>query len=994
MKKNNHLSLTFVLFAASLTAAVAGPKQFQRKQLQADRFASAQQQMLSPVVMLPQDVATASSSTLQPDGTISGSWGAITSAVGETWFYTQQINTGYTQSLITVYDGMCEEQTHFTVKPELPEGYTLNVIQPYGTITSRFFDTDASTWEIMVMVHGYNANLDQYYEIQAYNNLGELVYQTQASNALFLDASQGFTSYQRVILITSEVNAETHKEQDCFSVLHPATSTAGPTIEHTFSVDSELFYYGEGPTFSTFLLDGKPYYVIAHFGKLYATLPDANEDGEVSDDDIVVTPDNTFEVEVYDGSYNEAGHLSIPVNVPEGALYRFPAFGMFSYSDLSKGYFTGDDQFNFIVTQYDYYTELDDELASFEVYDASGQLLKVLTDRCVTWGQLADVSGQDDQFKFVRQYADGTQELTMIDLPSGRVVTTFGEVAGGMQTSSYIDRYAVGDTYQYAMGINQGTYDNTGCVVGYIGWFKSDGEVDHFDSFPLAKGIASFTPWISGQTLNPFLINTDEQHEYIILVKQENSAGGYDDVLYITNASGATIATFGADDELGVVNQVGLLEGSHPALLIGYWGWDAVRRTSHYTLARYALPFESFADDTDQDKDAGTQDHPYVISTAGDLALIKDKPAADYILAADIDMRQYYGQWTPIANFTGTLDGQGHSIDHLTVNVSEAGTYFAGLFGRMGDMLASTTTTVRNLVMRDAVVNVTTSSCVSAGIVAADAMGVNFENVQIYDSQIHIADGIDTRCGGIAGQGSNGGSFTGCYVDGFVVEAPDATEIGGICGSLKTATHVNACAVNATINAKGTIGGISGVVGNSAAVEINDCHTNVSITSQGTQGGIVGNAVGVTVRRCFAEQGSIVSYVDEIAGAVVNNCLTTSSPVYQYSVWESDPNSDTNESITSNYAAADIELSPSWLTETLGFQFGNAVTTPWAWDEASSLPLLWFELADDASGITAVAADAPATPASPLMYNLMGQRVQQAQQSGFVISNNSLRVNY
>ena len=979
--------LSLALVSTSLTA---GPRQFSTPLNRSTVAPTSLNRCTAAPTSLnrgPAALTAASAASLSPSSTLTGRWGAITAVDGTNWYYTQDIDADYTQSTITFYDELCQEQCQFGVQPQLPEGYTLNVIQPFGTITTRFFDTQSATWEVMVYVHGYDAEYHQYAEIRAYNNLGELVYTTPASNALFFDSSSGFTTYQRVILITSELDALTGQSYDCFTVMRPAQGDAGPTAEHTFRIASELFYYGEGPTFSTFSIDGEPYYVIPHFGKLYATLPEADEEGEMADEDITVTPDNTFEVEVYDRNYQEAAHLSLPIEVPEGVLYRFPAFGMFSYSDLSRGYYTGDSQFNFVITQYDYYTEVDDEFASIEVYDQSGQQLKTLAQNCVSWSQLADVPGQADQYKFVRQYLDGTQDMVTVDLPSGEEVTHFGDTAGGMQASSYLDRYAVGDTYQYAMGMNEGTYDRLGRVVGYIGWFDQQGQLDHFDSFPMAAGVSTFTPWISGRTLNPYLINTDAQHEYIVLVKQQNDEGGYDDVLYIVGADGSTIATFGKDDEMGAVNQVGLAEGEHPALLIGYWGWDAEARQSTYVLARYDLPFESFVDPSGEEGEH--EEGVYYIQSAGDLALMGQHPAATYRLAADIDMRQYYGRWEPIAGFTGTLDGCGHSIDYLTVNATENGQYFAGLFGRMGDMLASTTTTIRNLTLRHARITVGTSSCVSAGIVAGQAMGVTMDSVMVYDAQIVVPEAYDVRCGGLTGEASNQGSFGRCLVDDLTIDAPHSTEVGGIVGSLKTATHVTACAAHGSFTARGDAGGIVGLVGNQAGINVTDCHTDVSISATGSHGGIVGTNMNALVERCVADQGTLCGYVDEYAGGMIRHCLTQDQPAYSYSVWESDPDSESNPGVSDNYRLSDFSepLSAEWLTAQLGLQFGQAVDAPWYLDGSRPLPQLWLEH-DAELGIDVLPAEEQPTQhrtSAGALYNLLGQRVSEPRRGGIYI---------
>ncbi|SDC15292.1 Predicted protein [Paenibacillus sp. UNCCL117] len=55
------------------------------------------------------------------------------------------------------------------------------------------------------------------------------------------------------------------------------------------------------------------------------------------------------------------------------------------------------------------------------------------------------------------------------------------------------------------------------------------------------------------------------------------------------------------------------------------------------------------------------------IATAADLALIRSNPGGDFKLTADITLT---GLFTPISSFTGTLDGNGHTISGLTITAS------------------------------------------------------------------------------------------------------------------------------------------------------------------------------------------------------------------------------------------------------------------------------------------------------------------------------------
>ena len=79
---------------------------------------------------------------------------------------------------------------------------------------------------------------------------------------------------------------------------------------------------------------------------------------------------------------------------------------------------------------------------------------------------------------------------------------------------------------------------------------------------------------------------------------------------------------------------------------------------------------------------SGTEEDPYVITRAADIAAMHDDLDGYYVLGADINMSGV--SHTPIGNaidgaFTGSFDGKGHTISNLVMNLGE--TKFVGLFG-------------------------------------------------------------------------------------------------------------------------------------------------------------------------------------------------------------------------------------------------------------------------------------------------------------------------
>ena len=144
--------------------------------------------------------------------------------------------------------------------------------------------------------------------------------------------------------------------------------------------------------------------------------------------------------------------------------------------------------------------------------------------------------------------------------------------------------------------------------------------------------------------------------------------------------------------------------------------------------------------------------------------------------------------------FTGTFDGQGHTIYNLSQNTWELdnGYYYGdlglGLFGLVEDA------TIKNLVMDGA--DISGESAI-VGIVAATAYGdCTFENITVSNSK-----GADYQyyAGGIVGWASGNHQYIGCVVD-------ETTTIGSQWGDFDTST-----------------GGIIGGAGGNATIFMKNC---------------------------------------------------------------------------------------------------------------------------------------------------------------------------
>ena len=146
------------------------------------------------------------------------------------------------------------------------------------------------------------------------------------------------------------------------------------------------------------------------------------------------------------------------------------------------------------------------------------------------------------------------------------------------------------------------------------------------------------------------------------------------------------------------------------------------------------------------------------IATAADLEKIRSNPAGDYILTEDIRLE---GEFTPISNFSGTLDGQGHTIIGLKITAGDQ--QKTGFF-------AENSGTIRNLGFSDVTVRGISSNadCWAAGIVA-DNNGI-IEQCYVTGS---VTGGY--RSAGIAAHSS--GMIRNCYA---IIRASANDECAGI----------------------------------------------------------------------------------------------------------------------------------------------------------------------------------------------------------------------
>lgn len=295
------------------------------------------------------------------------------------------------------------------------------------------------------------------------------------------------------------------------------------------------------------------------------------------------------------------------------------------------------------------------------------------------------------------------------------------------------------------------------------------------------------------------------------------------------------------------------------------------------------------------------EDFDPTIATADDIAKMRANPSANFVLAADIDLAGV--AFTPIPNFSGSLDGQGHWIRNI--KCEDANTAKRAFISNFGG------TFIKN---------------------------VGFEGCSFIGNE---------DCAAVVGETTGEGVISNVVVNNCYIQGRD--HVGSIAGKLNGGATIENCIANATCYTRqyqcgGIVGcGLNGVVdkcifaGNVAAAGTTNLAAMVSLF----------DADNVTIKNCLAAAASYTGNQNYNAnmGNLYGRPITLENnwyAPYQYkngSLFETnDPNSETG-----NLAKLEEIRSQEWYSEVLGFDFDN----DWkflAGAEGYMLPVLkWME---------------------------------------------------
>ena len=194
--------------------------------------------------------------------------------------------------------------------------------------------------------------------------------------------------------------------------------------------------------------------------------------------------------------------------------------------------------------------------------------------------------------------------------------------------------------------------------------------------------------------------------------------------------------------------------------------------TTLLLVAAMVMPSVAWA--YNQPNGKGTKESPYQISSGDELywfaAYVNGDPGKENgnytacaVLTQDISVS---GEWTPIMGYSGTFDGNGHTISGLQKTISGGGGCDIGLFGITAEGSVICNVGIVNCIF----------SLIGGGGSVGGVCGQNKGTIKNCYNTGKV-DGTPGQVGGICG--TNNGTIKNCYNTGSVY---NGQESGGVCG--------------------------------------------------------------------------------------------------------------------------------------------------------------------------------------------------------------------
>ncbi|MGN0230391.1 MAG: hypothetical protein ACI4BH_11345 [Muribaculaceae bacterium] len=911
---------------------------------------------------------------------------------------------------LTVYDEEYKLVGTVNGKLSLNENETRISSIDFGDVLSKNFFNNDSKYEVMVLV---NANTSKYV-----NNTYTYVFSLKTdSNAegdnpiivmpgmqvAAIDASTNSWSEQMLMVF----DVDGYVNPDNTFVVASADHDAEAVHVQRFTIYSKAGYGTEPkskgvidlPEDKASYSDGLPVILGVDNGTLHLATASYEKPFFSDPNNWELSADNSFVLTRYvmpangTGELTQAGVTSIPIQGAESEDSPFSLYGVGQLDYMDDMQFDADGNPTFVITKEKWNLSTGSHTDSYFVYDSAGQRLNTIFEDADNVLAMADVKGYPRQNCFITTDGAGNYVYNFVNMDSYETALSMPAVVDGNTVTTQMDRVADADYgYKYVAVTANAETDEQGRSCEAIYWLSPKGA--HIDTHHIYLGsnVATAMANISAETVSRYLVNTDDDYEYMYLVKRNTGVSSETKTeLYIVSQDSEPIFTYLPEEGAGDIYMVWTFNlDCKPTIAV-------VLRDNNDALSieLFSLPLNKF-----QAGGSGTAEDPYLISTIGDLMQICSEPNAHFRIINDIDA-EHITMPKNEALFTGSIDGGNHVISNLSVTST-------GLLGTIvgkepTDESGLSSTIIKDIILYNPSIELDSNESTSGLLAASASQYAGIANVHVFNFEIEDSL-FDSAFGPIVGELTNYASASKVSVNNSYINIPNAVTVGGIASRIRTSASINAAAFNGSIIADNEVGGI---IGNSFdmnhATAVTNCHVSADITAKHTIGGIIGsddhslvknNVAHGTLKATGAKGiygpciGGIIgslAYLQGNGAKITGNIaaqreisFTKPSPAegaeyyacetYHRIIGETDYNAYGEEQdgyLHNNFALEllpilnDLEIyaGPSGtegatvtkselnaeFLKSIGFAFGNEVASPWDENSSSTAPKLYYE---------------------------------------------------
>lgn len=253
------------------------------------------------------------------------------------------------------------------------------------------------------------------------------------------------------------------------------------------------------------------------------------------------------------------------------------------------------------------------------------------------------------------------------------------------------------------------------------------------------------------------------------------------------------------------------------------------------------------------DEGSGTFQDPYQITTLKQLSGIRFEPSKHFILMNDLDFDgSVYDStnspnnagWLPVDDFTGSLNGNGHTLHNLYIN--RAATYTVGLFTKV------TRGIIRNLTLLDCRV---TGEGYAGGLAGELSELTEVSNCYVSGK----VTGLEASAGLLAAKGLYDVMITNCASSGLV---RGSTNAGGIIGTCGLGSSIDNSYSTAAVYGNRS----GGLVGSLESASVSSSFSCGYVSKSSNAGGIAGSVnQEAVVRNCYYDSLNLF-FSSDVAG--------------------------------------------------------------------------------------------------------------------------------